>query len=271
MTRAAPRDRLLVNVATLLGEPGGSARDLAFTDLELDLGDDLTLAEPADARFRLTRTNRGLLVDGDVHATLAETCSRCLRPIVVEVAQEIDEEALQSVELTTGGGGGGAGGAGDLRLVGVVEPGAGRELDALERLLSISWATSTTIGHGPLRLGQRRMDVTVDRRAPVRPSEPERGLGRFGQRSGRRPDQLEVGERESRAEPPGSPSSVATLTRKVPGRGPGHDRASGSPAPPDGLGGPQVVDVLVDLAHRLVDDVGRASNGAVRRGGRCPS
>ena len=102
MTRAAPRDRLLVNVAALLGEPGGSARDLAFTDLELDLGDDVTLAEPADARFRLTRTNRGLLVDGDVHATLAETCSRCLRPIVVEVAQEIDEEALQSVELTTG-------------------------------------------------------------------------------------------------------------------------------------------------------------------------
>ena len=102
MTRAAPRDRLLVNVATLLGEPGGSPRDLAFKDLELDLGDDLTLAEPADARFRLTRTNRGLLVDGDVHATLAETCSRCLRPIVVEVAQEIDEEALQSVELATG-------------------------------------------------------------------------------------------------------------------------------------------------------------------------
>ena len=102
VTRAAPRDRLPVNVATLLGEPGGSVRDLAFKDLELDLGDDLTLAEPADARFRLTRTNRGLLVDGDVHATLAETCSRCLRPIVVEVAQEIDEEALQSVELATG-------------------------------------------------------------------------------------------------------------------------------------------------------------------------
>ena len=70
--------------------------------IELDLGDDLELAAPADARFRLTRTNRGLLVDGDVHATLAETCSRCLRPIQVAVEQEIDEEALQTVELTTG-------------------------------------------------------------------------------------------------------------------------------------------------------------------------
>lgn len=102
MTSGAPRDRLTVNVATLLGEPGGSSRDLAFDDLDLDLGQDLALGAPADARFRLTRTNRGLLVDGDVRATLAETCSRCLRPIEVGVEQEIDEEALQSVELTTG-------------------------------------------------------------------------------------------------------------------------------------------------------------------------
>ena len=102
VTRADPRSTLTVNVATLLGEPGGSVRDLAFDDLGLDLGEDLALAHPADARFRLTRTNRGLLVDGDVRATLAETCSRCLRPIEVEVRPEIDEEALQSVELATG-------------------------------------------------------------------------------------------------------------------------------------------------------------------------
>jgi uncharacterized protein len=102
VTRADPRDRLTVNVATLLGEPGGSVRDLAFDDLDLDLGDDLTLAHPASARFRLTRTNRGLLVDGDVRATLTETCSRCLRPIEVDIDTEFEEEALQSVELATG-------------------------------------------------------------------------------------------------------------------------------------------------------------------------
>jgi DUF177 domain-containing protein len=100
--RATPRDTLTVNVASLLAEPGGSVRDHAFDDVELDLGDDLTLARPADARFRLTRTNRGLLVDGDVRATLAETCSRCLRPIEVDVAQDIDEEALPIVDLATG-------------------------------------------------------------------------------------------------------------------------------------------------------------------------
>lgn len=102
MTPAHPRDPLTVNVATLLGEPGGSVRDFAFDGLQLELGDDLRLAHPADARFRLTRTNRGLLVDGDVRAILAETCSRCLRPIEVELVDAFEEEALPSVELSTG-------------------------------------------------------------------------------------------------------------------------------------------------------------------------
>ncbi len=102
VTRADPRDRLTVNVASLLGEPGGSVRDLVFDDLDLELGDDLTLAGPAAARFRLTRTNRGLLVDGDVRATLADACSRCLRPVEVGIDAEFEEEALQSVELATG-------------------------------------------------------------------------------------------------------------------------------------------------------------------------
>lgn len=102
MTRADPRDALTVNVATLLGEPGGSVRDLAFDGLDLDLDEDLALARPADARIRLTRTNRGLVVDGDVRATLTETCSRCLRPTEVDLHPEFEEEALQTVELTTG-------------------------------------------------------------------------------------------------------------------------------------------------------------------------
>jgi uncharacterized protein len=102
VTPSDARETLTVNVASLLAEPGGSVRDYAFDDLQLDLGEDLALARPADARFRLTRTNRGLLVDGDVRATLAETCSRCLRPIEVGVAEDIDEEALPSVDLATG-------------------------------------------------------------------------------------------------------------------------------------------------------------------------
>lgn len=102
MTRAPASDELTINVATLLGEPPGSVRDYTFTGLAVDLGPDLALARPVDARFHLARTNRGLLVGGDVRAALAEMCSRCLRPIEVEVDTGFAEEALPSVELTTG-------------------------------------------------------------------------------------------------------------------------------------------------------------------------
>lgn len=117
MTAPDPDGPLTVNVATLLGEPPGSARDYVFEGVPLDLDragriadavdevpltDPPALAEPVRARFHLGRTNRGLLVDGDVATALAETCSRCLGPIVVAVEAEIHEEALPSVELATG-------------------------------------------------------------------------------------------------------------------------------------------------------------------------
>ncbi len=102
MIRDAGVDDLRVNVTSLLAEPVGSTRDLALQAVSIGLGEDLALARPVRARFRLTRTNRGILVEGDVGAALAETCSRCLQPIEVEVEGEIAEEALPSVELTTG-------------------------------------------------------------------------------------------------------------------------------------------------------------------------
>jgi uncharacterized protein len=117
VTAPDPTGPLAVNVASLLGEPSGSARDYVFDEVLLDLdragriadavdevplADPPVLAAPVRARFHLARTNRGLIVDGDVATALAETCSRCLRPIVVPLEAEIHEEALPSVELATG-------------------------------------------------------------------------------------------------------------------------------------------------------------------------
>jgi len=117
VTAPAPAGPLTVNVAALLGEPSGSARDYVFDDLLLDLdragriadavdevpvADPPILAEPVRSRFHLARTNRGLLVDGDVATALAETCSRCLRPLVVDLRAEIHEEALPSIDLASG-------------------------------------------------------------------------------------------------------------------------------------------------------------------------
>lgn len=102
MSRSTASDGLTISVTALLAEPAGSDRDYAFADLALDLGPDNSLARPVDARFRLTRTHRGLLVIGDVQTALAESCSRCLRPISIDLTAEIREEALPSLDLATG-------------------------------------------------------------------------------------------------------------------------------------------------------------------------
>lgn len=93
---------LVWNVAGLLGEGPGAARDYAFENVRIDLGEDLRLASPIRGRVHLRRTNRGLLVDADVSTELAMECSRCLKPIDVPVTAEFEQEARPSVDLQSG-------------------------------------------------------------------------------------------------------------------------------------------------------------------------
>ena len=93
---------LVWNVAGLLGEGVGAMRDYVFANVRLDLGDDLRLAAPVSGRVHLARTNRGLLVDGDVEAVLAMECARCLRDIEVPITAEFESEARPSIDLATG-------------------------------------------------------------------------------------------------------------------------------------------------------------------------
>jgi uncharacterized protein len=95
-------DALTFPVAGLLGEPVGTVRETTIDPLWIDAGEDVALAEPVEGHLRLTRTNRGLLVDADLRTALATECSRCLRDITVPLELEIDEEALPSVELASG-------------------------------------------------------------------------------------------------------------------------------------------------------------------------
>ena len=100
---ARPRPEPLIwNVAGLLTEPAGSTRDYDVAGATIDLGDDLRLADPIEGRVRLSRTNRGLLVTANLHASLQESCSRCLRDVEVPVEISIDEEVLPSLDLQTG-------------------------------------------------------------------------------------------------------------------------------------------------------------------------
>ena len=93
---------LAINVAGLLGSAPGTSRRYPVADLRLDLGDDLLQAEPLVGAVRLTRTNRGLFVDGRLGTALVEYCGRCLAPVTAPVEVEVREEALPTVDLETG-------------------------------------------------------------------------------------------------------------------------------------------------------------------------
>ena len=113
-------DALTFNVAGLLAEPAGSIREIEVEapplDLHVDVDasvegdtDDLiVMEEPPEltsdirGKLKLTRTNRGLLVQARLHTSMAESCSRCLRDIDWPIDIEIDEEALPSIDLVSG-------------------------------------------------------------------------------------------------------------------------------------------------------------------------
>jgi uncharacterized protein len=95
-------DSLSVNVAGLLAEPAGTIRDLELSAPPLDLGPDLRQSRGVEGHLRLTRTNRGLLIQGRFSTALEQTCSRCLREIEYPLVFEIDEEALPSIDLVSG-------------------------------------------------------------------------------------------------------------------------------------------------------------------------
>ena len=102
MTTRPATSPLAWNVAALLTESPGSTRDYLVAGVIIDLGDDLRLADPLEGRVRLSRTNRGLIVQADLDTSLDTQCSRCLRDIEVPLQLHIEEEALPSLDLQTG-------------------------------------------------------------------------------------------------------------------------------------------------------------------------
>jgi uncharacterized protein len=99
VTGAAP---LTFPLASLLAEPPGTGRSFEVSGVTIRLPDDLRLAEPIDGRVDIARTNRGVLVRARLDAAIEGSCSRCLRDIEIPIAIEIDEEALPSVDISTG-------------------------------------------------------------------------------------------------------------------------------------------------------------------------
>jgi uncharacterized protein len=99
MTAPSP---LVYPLAGLLAEPPGERRVFPIHGTVIPLPDGLRLAEPLEGRVTIARTNRGVLIEATLDAALEGQCARCLRDIEIPIHVQLDEEALPSVELTTG-------------------------------------------------------------------------------------------------------------------------------------------------------------------------
>ena len=92
----------VLNVAGLLQQRPGAERRYSLRDHYLSLGAGVELAGPLNGSLRLRRTNRSILVDGEVTAPMRRTCSRCTEPFVEEAHATIEEEFVPSVDFATG-------------------------------------------------------------------------------------------------------------------------------------------------------------------------
>jgi uncharacterized protein len=95
-------DPLIFALAGLMGEDSGTVREYAIDDVEVDPGDGIRLTQPVAGRLRISRTNRGLLVDARLTTAIAGECARCLRPLVTPVKLRINEEVLPSIDISSG-------------------------------------------------------------------------------------------------------------------------------------------------------------------------
>lgn len=102
MSQAHPGEPLRYPLAALLRETPGTTRLYPVSGVTIDLGPDLELADPIEGTIRVSRTNRGVLVNGRLDTAIASQCSRCLRDIEVPLELEIEEEALPSIDIFTG-------------------------------------------------------------------------------------------------------------------------------------------------------------------------
>jgi uncharacterized protein len=91
-----------INVAGLLKDGIGATRHYTITE-PVDMADSgMSLVGPVTGDLRMTRTSRGVLVEGKLSATVEQACSRCLEPALSPVTVEIAEEFFQTLDMGSG-------------------------------------------------------------------------------------------------------------------------------------------------------------------------
>jgi uncharacterized protein len=99
VTLVAP---LTFPLATLLAEPAGAGRRYEIHGVTIPLPDELRLAEPIEGGLDVTRTNPGVILRAELDTAIEQSCSRCLRDIVLPVHVSLDEEALPTLDISSG-------------------------------------------------------------------------------------------------------------------------------------------------------------------------
>ena len=96
-----------INVAPLLKQPIGTQAEYEISESPIDpRGENAGLTEAGatniDADIVATHTNPGAYLEGDARATIAEQCSRCLRPIETPVETHFAEQYYSTIDVVSG-------------------------------------------------------------------------------------------------------------------------------------------------------------------------
>ena len=90
------------NVAQLMKSQVGDLRQYHLHEEINNLDGLITPLSPLDGDVQLMRTNEGILVTADLHASLQLECSRCLDIFGKAIRLELEEEFLPTIDILTG-------------------------------------------------------------------------------------------------------------------------------------------------------------------------
>jgi len=93
---------LSFNVATLLRSAPGTERRYPVEAFEMEIADDLRLAQPIEGEVRLSRAARTIVARAHLTTAIDGYCSRCLTAVVAPIDVEIEEVAIPSIDIDTG-------------------------------------------------------------------------------------------------------------------------------------------------------------------------
>lgn len=89
-----------INVSQLLKEPIGSERDYQVSGTVNIMDNDTGNA--VQGEIKLTRTNRSILVKGELSTTIEVACARCLGMFSYPLALTLEEEYLPTSSIASG-------------------------------------------------------------------------------------------------------------------------------------------------------------------------